>query len=820
MRKWQAILSTSIAGLLVFNALPVDAKSKNGREMEFDSHVKVTNPIPKSSKDFRIKSFRNMENNSNLFMIRFEGPIQEEWKEKVEELDVSLGWYLPDYTYIAKLPDQKESVEKLENLSFIKQVAEYKPVYKVHPGLVDTIEKGEKLEVYVESFDPQTEVTRAVKKAGATIQASQARSQANVEIESDNIDELLQSDDIVYVAPVTKGRVLNDIASQIIGSSKLQKTKYDGKKQIVSVLDSGLDTGDLKTIHPDLRGQVSKLVPIDPDPRDFNGHGTHVLGSIVGKGVMSDGQVKGMAPGAKAVVYTLATNEEGGVLLPDYNVVWTDAYKKGARINSMSLGTFDHAEYTYDSQLVDIFLWEHPDAISLIAAGNDGEDFSNEYYTITPPATSKNGIAVGASESYRPEYGAYSDDEDQVAGFSSRGPTSDGRIKPDIVAPGTSIFSTRSILSDAYADIAGAYGLMSGTSMATPITAGGVAQIRQYLQENGTTNPSGALLKAMLIAGADDLGDDLVRMGFGRVNLPNSIDASFVDHKSGMRTGDTLTYEVEVKSDNDPFNVTLVWTDYPASLYASRALVNDLDLVVTTPSGEQFNGNDFSGDSDDERDNLNNVEQVFLSKPEKGTYTVTVTGFNVPKGPQPFALASSGEITPTLIDETNVEAAATLSKDSIKLTVKGKVDSAVNSVKVDAPGIKNATAKVSKSGFSLSKSVKAGSYPIEEIEITAATKKGDKQKVTIPVEVDLIDDGSIYMEETENSGGYTYHLQSVVSSDIKAAYYLLDNKLVQIRIEDEAINTTFASKKALKEIVLVVANKKGNYEVVRTVLSE
>ena len=819
MRKWQAILSTSIAGLLVFNALPVDAKSKNGREMEFDSHVKVTNPIPKSSKDFRIKSFRNMENNSNLFMIRFEGPIQEEWKEQVEELDVSLGWYLPDYTYIAKLPDQKESVEKLEKLSFIKQVAEYKPVYKVHPGLVDTIEKGEKLEVYVESFDPQTEVASAVKKAGGTVRASQARNQANVEIDSDSISELLQSDDIVYVAPVTKKKYLNDVAGNIIGSDKLQKTKYDGKKQIVSVADSGLDTGDLKTIHPDLRGQVSKLIQIGPDAADYVGHGTHVLGSIVGKGTMSDGKVKGMAPGAKAVVYTL-DDGLGGVLDVDYNKVWTDAYKKGARINSLSVGSSEYAEYSYDSQLVDIFLWEHPDAISLVAAGNEGDLFEDEFYTVSPPATSKNAVAVGASESYRPGYGSYSDDENQVAVFSSRGPTSDGRIKPDVVAPGTSIFSTRSIFSDGYDDIEGAYGLMSGTSMATPIAAGGVAQIRQYLQENGTTNPSGALMKALLIAGAEDLGDSVYRMGFGRVDLPDSIDATFVDQQTGMKTNDTLTYEVEVDSDNDPFNVTLVWTDYPASLYASRALVNDLDLVVTTPSGKQFNGNDFSGDSDDERDNLNNVEQVFLSKPEKGTYTVTVNGFNVPKGPQPFALASSGEITPTLIDETNVEAAATLSKDSIKLTVKGKVDSAVNSVKVDAPGIKNATAKVSKSGFSLSKSVKAGSFPIEEIEITAATKKGDKQKVTIPVEVDLIEDDTITVEETEASGGYQYHLQSTVSSDIKAAYYLLDNKLVSIRIEDEAINVTFTSKKALKEIVLVVANKKGNYEVVRTVLSE
>lgn len=816
MGNWKAVLSASVAGFLLCSTLPAYAKTANNRDLDFDIHAKTTSPIPK--KEIGAKIFRNVHDSSNLYIIQFDGPIQEEWKEEVEDLDISLGWYLPDYAYIAKLPDRKETVDKLEELSFIKKVAEYKPTYKVHPDLIEEVEEKDKVQVYVESFDPTTEVDRVIKKAGGTIQ-SQSRNQANVEIDSDKIGELLESDEVIYVAPVAKKHLRNDIASQIIGSNKLQKTKYDGKKQVVSVADTGLDTGDLKTMHPDLRGQVSKLIRVGPDSRDYSGHGTHVLGSIVGKGVMSDGQVKGMAPGAKAIVYTV-DDGFGGIVNFDINKLWTDAYKKGARINSLSLGTNEYGEYGYDSQSTDIFLWEHPEAISLVAAGNSGDEFEDEYYTVTPPATSKNAIAVGASESYRPEYGQDSDDVDQVAEFSSRGPTNDGRIKPDVVAPGTSIFSTRSLYGDEYDDIVDAYGMMSGTSMATPIAAGGVAQIRQYLQEKGTDNPSGALLKGMLISGADDLGDNLARMGFGRINLPNSIDTSFVDQKAGVKTGQSLTYEVEVKNTNDPFNVTLVWTDYPASLFASRALVNDLDLVVTTPSGEQFNGNDFDDEPDNERDNLNNVEQVYITDPEKGTYTVTVTGANIPKGPQPFALVSNGEITPKLIDETGLKASATLSKDTIKLTLKGSVDASVSSVKVNAPGIKNASAKVSKSAFSFSKSVKAGSYPIEEIEITAANKQGDKETIQVQVEADLIEEDNISFEEVEAEGSFSYTLSGEVDTDVKALSYISNKKLIPIEIEDGAFEATIESKNELVKLVLVIVDKKGNYEIVEKQLND
>jgi hypothetical protein len=133
--------------------------------------------------------------------------------------------------------------------------------------------------------------------------------------------------------------------------------------------------------------------------------------------------------------------------------------------------------------------------------------------------------------------------------------------------------------------------------------------------------------------------------GFGRANLLQAIETDFVDETDGLVTGEEATFAVEVYDRSKPLAITLAWTDYPASLAAKRTLVNNLDLTVTAPSGEKFNGNDFFRyPYDDEVDNLNNVEQVWISRPEKGLYTVSVKGFNVPKGPQPFALATTGKI--------------------------------------------------------------------------------------------------------------------------------------------------------------------------------
>jgi hypothetical protein len=244
-----------------------------------------------------------------------------------------------------------------------------------------------------------------------------------------------------------------------------------------------------------------------------------------------------------------------------------------------------------------------------------------------------------------------------MAAFSSRGPTDDGRIKPDVVAPGTNVLSTMSSQASSCGwgngELGDKYCMNGGTSMSNPLVAGAATLVRDwYEQVKGHATPSAALVKATLVNTAVDIagyGDGSQEAGlpipnnhegWGRVNLANvaADGRAFYDGDS-VNTGDTASYPVIV-SGGAPFKVTLVWSDYPASTSASKALVNDLDLVVTGPDGT-FYGNVFSGgwsQTGGSADRTNNVENVYVQSASAGIWTVEVRGYNVPYGPQPFAL--------------------------------------------------------------------------------------------------------------------------------------------------------------------------------------
>ena len=222
------------------------------------------------------------------------------------------------------------------------------------------------------------------------------------------------------------------------------------------------------------------------------------------------------------------------------------------------------------------------------------------------------------------------DNHGEMAAFSSRGPTDDGRIKPDVVAPGTNILSVKSSQAtdcgwgDGHDDN---YCMMGGTSMANPLTAGAVVLVQDWYEDiKGHADPSAALVKATLINTAVDIAGygNLSREaglpipnnheGWGRVNLANvAADGREFDDNAGLSTGGTATYYFDAAG-GAPFKVTLVWSDYLGSTSASIALVNDLDLVVTGPGGT-FYGNVFDGgwsQTGGSADRRNNVENVYV----------------------------------------------------------------------------------------------------------------------------------------------------------------------------------------------------------------
>jgi subtilisin family serine protease len=326
-----------------------------------------------------------------------------------------------------------------------------------------------------------------------------------------------------------------------------------------------------------------------------------------------------------------------GGLPTDLKTLFSQAWNAGARIHTNSWGAPVNGAYTTDSQAVDQYVYQN-DMTILFAAGNEGPYAR----TISSPGSAKNAITVGASENNRPTFGSYADNINQIAEFSSRGPTKDGRVKPDIVAPGTYILSSRSSLapdSSFWANYNSKYAYMGGTSMATPLTAGNVALLKEHFLKNKGIDAKPSLIKAALVAGATNLGTTTGNQGWGRVNVEKSINVAYVNESKALTTGTKATYTFSATSSR-PLKFTLAWTDYPGSPSATYSLVNDLDFVVKSPSGKVYVGNDTTSPFNDNWDGVNNVESVTIAVPENGTYTIEVQAYNVANGgTQDFSLA-------------------------------------------------------------------------------------------------------------------------------------------------------------------------------------
>ncbi len=620
------------------------------------------------------------------YLVQLAGPPTDERRSSVALAGGELIAYVPDWTYIVSMTPEAALAAK--GSPDVAWVGPFHPAYKLSPTIGKHEFKNPRragdsfLTLNVRVFDDLVGTSALVEKLGGDVleQVDDGfQKLLVVHCAPALVNELARIDDVWWIEEKPEFYLMNDqtkwvVQSNVSGSTPVWDKGLHGEGQIVGVMDSGLDynscwfrdTGGAapgpshrKVINYSLYGGAAY------DGCDV-GHGTHVCGTLAGdQSYVNPGNYdyNGMAYEAKLVLQDVGVDDEwscsvGEVAIPtSCATAYTNAYSLGARIHSNSWGG---SENSYDSYAagVDDFMWNHQDFLIVFAAGNSGSAASS----VTYPGTAKNCITVGATR--RPP------DQDVIAGYSSRGPASDGRLKPTVCAPGGE--AGYSYVNSADNDTGNppamtcnvASSPFQGTSMATPAVAGCAALTRQYYYEgwypSGTKTtddafePSAALIKATVINSATDIAAPDApnnNEGWGRVLLDDALyfdgDARELiaeEESYGLSQGGNESFEFEVDSSTVPLEVTLVWTDYPATAGSGVAIQNNLDLTVTGPGGT-YKGNVMSGGQSvtgGSYDALNVVEGVRLSSPPTGSYTVRVDGTTVPHGPQPFALVSTG----------------------------------------------------------------------------------------------------------------------------------------------------------------------------------
>lgn len=519
------------------------------------------------------------------------------------------------------------------------------------------------------------------------------------------IDALLKVEAIAWIGPAPRAEVRNQNAlgpmqgnnTTAIAGTPLFARGILGTGQIIAVADSGLDRNEdwfTDIDFGDGQGPRRFVTPADspalpnigathplakvfaywvqpgataydnnnrctPQSALTGFHGTHVSGTVAGdRGTSSTplppGALQevgdGMAPNAQILFQDIGNDPSGCLAISNLQGTLTQAHTGGARVHNNSWGSDSGGAYTGSDLSVDAASRRLRELLVVIAAGNSGSATN----TIGSPGNSKNGLTVGALGNGNAV---------TVASFSSRGPTDDNRVKPDIVAPGSSTVSAAGDTNNSETVEAGVTSSKSGTSMASPTITGSAALARQYFADGfyprGARTPadgfsiSAPLLKAVLLNSTrviEQAGNwPNNNFGWGRLWLEHSLYFNSVlpggtaDARrmrlferlddAGLLTGESHEYTIANVAAGQELRFTLTWFDPAGSLGAAVTLVNDLDLEVVGPDSSVYRGNVFTAGvstTGGNADRRNTVEQVRFSAPVAGSYTVRVRGFNVP----------------------------------------------------------------------------------------------------------------------------------------------------------------------------------------------
>ncbi|EEY67871.1 serine protease, putative [Phytophthora infestans T30-4] len=521
-------------------------------------------------------------------------------------------------------------------------------------------------------------------------------------------------------------RRLDAYVPSLVGVDSAREAGIRGNDVVVGITDTGLYLyhdqfdQDERDIFVSIKLSARKVVmyngwanKADEAETITCGHGTHVAGLLAGSSFSGKHANLGIADKARIAFMDIGTQSETctgqlhcavSLATPaDASDLLESQIDAGAKIFSFSWGT-PGSDYSSQARDLDAFIYENPDVLVVVAAGNSGESSTTGQRTISSPSGAKNVISVGASLNSAASFTDFGCpdvfNERTVASFSSAGPTTDGRLKPDVVAPGMSLLSSQSEAPGSTTESSATCSLQ-GTSQATPVITGVAVLLYEWLRDgwwkNGTKNPAYAmktvpasLLKALIIHSGDSLQRRMgtlpasgvvscsslasdatdvmfpdVYQGYGKPNLTNIVDFTALSGNSSGNSSNGLPslYFLPNSTENSEPSVahngemvisftvardvdlraTLVWTDPPGSTQATSQLQHDLDLVVRVRNSTQTFG-PLTADSGTGRDSKNNVEMVQVSYADllaAATGNSSSSAGNVTDSP---ALGNDGEI--------------------------------------------------------------------------------------------------------------------------------------------------------------------------------
>ena len=617
--------------IAIFTLLISNIEAQN-YEVNFNSGKVI---FPENVKDFQSLMQINPDEITDgkfyKFVQFYEIPTQESFK-KMELMGFEFLEYIPNKVYLMAIPVDFDfstfsalgirSIISIEQKHKIDIRLEERPL----PVWATT---GNKMLIQL-SFFKNTDFNRAIltlNKAGFNVTESNSYGKTAVIVASEaQINQIARLNFVRYLSlPSEPGMPESDHGRNLHRANMINRDyassyAFDGTGVNVCVNDDGF-AGP----HIDFEGRTSQSTVVN----DLTGsHGDGCAG-IVGAAGNLNPLNRGMATGSymhirqyqSALPNTITLHVDSSVMY------FSNSYSNGC-----------NGGYTATTRLVDQEIYNNPALMQIFSAGNSnsqdcGYGAGTQWGNITGGhKLAKNCIAT-----------ANLDQNDVIATSSSRGPATDGRIKPDISAHGQNQISN---------DADNTYQTFGGTSAACPGITGIMAQLMQaYRSLNSSQNAPSALLKASLLNTANEMGNDGPDFifGWGKVNAFKALNLLQENRylSNDITQGNTATHTINIPANVKRAKIMIYWADKEASVSSARNLVNNLNMTVSSPtavvhhpwilnSAPNAATLALAATRTGTLDSLNNMEQVAIDNPDAGVYTITVNGISIPFGPQQY----------------------------------------------------------------------------------------------------------------------------------------------------------------------------------------